>query len=68
MAHTEGSWEEWRIHIVEELRRNTAAIETLQAEMASVKSAAKMWSSITSLVVTPIVAGIIGLLFVAFTN
>lgn len=70
---TENGWDEWRNHVLrtqERLEdsqdRLEAKLDMLVVEMANVKAAAKMWGAIGSLIVSPIIVGLVLAVFAAF--
>lgn len=61
-------WDEWRNHVLRTQDRLEAKVDQLVVDMANVKAAAKLWGSVTSLIVTPIIVGVIMLAIAAFTK
>lgn len=63
---TDESWAEWRIYVVRSVDANTLAIKELRADLGEIKAAAKAWGAVTSLVVTPIIVGVVLAVISAF--
>jgi hypothetical protein len=60
------SWDEWRIYVVRSLDVNTSEVKAIRQDLADIKAAAKTWGAITSLIVSPIIVGLVLAVISAF--